>query len=165
MARGDLILYRSSGAWYERAIAYATHGPYIHVAIQTGEQQVIAAGAKGIAYFPFTYDPKMHTMISIMPKYATSVGIEVGLKWAISQAGKRYSWVDIFYQAIKFINPNNPLRFYREGEYDCSDFASRYLLQVGVQLPQDYQDPYANSPNDLYRLFLCGGMNTEEHKG
>jgi len=160
MARGDLILYRSSGAWYERAIVVATKGPMVHVAIQLSDVQVIAAGSKGIALFPYSAQDKLCTTVSLA-SYATPEGIERGLAWAIAQEGKRYSWWDIFYQAIKFMNPNNPFRFYREGEFDCSDFASRYLMEAGVQLPEIYQDPYANSPNDLARLFLDGGMKNE----
>jgi hypothetical protein len=153
MNRGDIILYRSSGKWYERAIVLATGGPYIHVAIATSDKQVIAAGSRGISYFPFSYDAKIHTIVSLVPEHATQIGIETGLKWAIAQAGKRYSWIDIFYQAVKFLNPNNKLRFYYEGEYDCSDFASRYLMAAGVQLLEIYQDPYANSPCDIARIF------------
>jgi uncharacterized protein YycO len=152
MNRGDMVLYRSSGKWYERAIVLATGGIYVHVAIATSDKQVIAAGSRGINYFPFSYDPKIHTIVSLVPEHATQLGIEAGLKWAIAQAGKRYSWIDIFYQAVKFLNPNNTLRFYREGEYDCSDFCTRYLLQTGTQLPPDYE-PYAVTPNDLARVY------------
>jgi uncharacterized protein YycO len=153
MNRGDIVLYRSSGKWYERAIVLATGGPFVHVGIATSDNQVIAAGSRGINYFPFSYDPKIHTIVSLVPEHATQLGIEAGLKWAIAQAGKRYSWIDIFYQAVKFLNPNNKLRFYCEGEYDCSDFCSRYLLYARVPLPVAFQDPYANSPNDIGRIF------------
>ena len=148
--RGDIVLYRSSGRWYERAIVFATKGPMVHVAIQTSDNQVIAATTQGIDYCPYTYDAKVHTVISLVPQYATQIEIEAGLKWVISQAGKRYSWWDVFYQAVKFMNPNNKLRLYSEGEYDCSDLATRYLQQTGVQLPQDYE-PYTVTPNDLAR--------------
>ena len=163
MARGDIVLFKSSGKWYERAIVMATRGPYVHVAIMTGDYQVIAAGFHGIGYSAFLYDPKVHTVISIAPKYATATGVETGLKWAISQAGKPYGWLDILYQGVKFLFPNNPFEVTEDGHYDCSDYATRYLQQAGVVLPPEFSNPYQNTPNDLYRLFLCGGMNVTQN--
>lgn len=46
--RGDLILYKSSGRWYERLIVKATRGPYVHVAIVVDPLTVIAARTQGI---------------------------------------------------------------------------------------------------------------------
>ena len=104
--RGDLILYKSSGKWYERIIAYATKGIYIHVAIQLSDTQVIAAGSRGIALFPYSYNATIHMPISLVPKYTTQIATEQGIAWAVDQLGREYGWVDIITQAIKFMNPN-----------------------------------------------------------
>jgi uncharacterized protein YycO len=155
--RGDIILYRSSGRWYERAIVFATKGPMVHVAIQLSDVQVIAAGSKGIALFPYSAQDKQCTTVSLASR-TTPEGIERGLQWAIAQEGKSYGWLDVVYQGIKFLFPNNKLQLSEDGHYDCSDFSVRYLQQAGVQLPPDYEDSYTVTPNDLARLFLDGGM-------
>lgn len=149
---GQIILFRSSGLWYEKVIEIATHGPYVHVAIVTDMFHTIGAYPDGIKIMPAPINPTTFSVISLTG-YAAQGGIEKGLAWAKGQLGREYSWVDIFYQGIKFLWPTNPLRFGIEGHYDCSDFVTRYMLRAGVQLPPDFEDPYANSPNDIGRIF------------
>lgn len=149
MQRGDLLLYTSSGKWYERLIAYATHGPYVHVAIVVDNTKIVAARTQGIAFEVLPQDTSKLTVIP-MSSRATEIGINVGLSWACKQVGKAYGWSDIVYQVVKFLNPNNPFRFGEYNHWDCSDLATRYLLHAGVELPDDY-DPYTVTPNDLAR--------------
>lgn len=150
-ARGDLVLYRSSGRWYERLIALATNGPFVHVAIVVDPLTVIAARTQqGISYERIPPEDAFHATIPLAGK-TTSAGIEQGLAWACAQQGKEYGWMDIAYQALKFLWPTNPLRFSIAGHYDCSDFATRYLIHAGVSLPDSYLDSYTVSPNDLAR--------------
>lgn len=150
--RGDLLFYKSRGVLHERMIAWATHGPYVHVAIVTDMNRVIAADARGIDYDRRPPLAQQHTILSLA-SYAAPAAIERAVQWAELQQGKRYGWLDIAYQAVKFLAPNNPFRFGEADHWDCSDFATRYLLHAGVQLPDAYSDPYANTPNDLARLF------------
>lgn len=162
MTRGDLILYRSTGRWYERLITLATHGPYTHVAIVADTTSVscairpaclsavIAADTQGIRYDALPHADDMHTVVSLAP-YATPDGIERGMAWAEQQRGRKYGWLDVVYQGVKFLWPGNPLRFGIEGHYDCSDFACRYLIHAGVAMPDDYLDSYTVTPNDLAR--------------
>lgn len=164
MMRGDLILYKSRGAWYERAIARATQGPYVHVAIVADTtlvsgairpaclSAVIAADTQGIGYDALPPADDLHTVVSLAP-YTTPDGIKRGLAWAEQQRGRQYGWTDIVYQAVKFLAPNNPFRFGEVGHWDCSDFVTRYLQHAGVQLADAYSDPYCNTPNDLARAF------------
>jgi|SRR5579885_2919429 hypothetical protein len=152
MMRGDLLLYTSSGKWYERLITLATHGPFVHVGIILDASTVIAARTGGIAYEKAPPEDAMHVAISLAP-YTTPAGIEQGLAWATRQVGRHYGWSDIVYQGIKFLWPNNTLRFGIEGHWDCADFATRYLQHAGVSLPDAYSDPYCNTPNDLARAF------------
>ncbi len=149
--RGDLILYKSSGKWYERAIVLATKGIYVHVAIQLSDVQVIAAGSRGIALFPYSAQDSRCVTVPIVPKYTTKIAVEQGLQWVADQLGREYGWVDIVTQAIKFMNPNNKLRLAREGSWDCSDFGTRYLQHCSIEMSDMYSDPYSNSPNDLAR--------------
>lgn len=148
--RGDLVLYKSSGLWYERAITLATHGPFVHVAIVTGDQRVIAARARGIGYEELPAEDTQHVRLPIGEK-TTSLQINNALLWAMGQQGKAYGWSDIAYQGLKFLWPHNPLRWGWDGHYDCSDFATRYLLHAGVALPDEFLDTYTVTPNDLAR--------------
>lgn len=148
--RGDLVFYTGSGKWYERVIAKATHGPYVHVAIQVDKVRVIAATSKGVVCTAIPGEDADHVFVSMADR-TTPFDIGVGVGWAINQYGDKYGWLDIVYQAVKFLWPNNPFRFGEKGHYDCSDFATRYLQHAGVALPEDLLDPYVNTPNDLAR--------------
>lgn len=155
--RGDLILYRSTGRWYERLITFATRGPWVHVAIVTDADTVIAARSNGIRYEAMPPDDDRHATISLDGR-ATPEGIEQGLAWAVKQLGDGYSWADILYQGMKLLWPGNPLRFYVAGRFDCSEFATRYLLIADVALPPAFDDVATISPNDIARAF---GVLTE----
>lgn len=148
MNRGDLILYSSSGRWYERLITFATKGPWVHVAIAGSQYTVIAARAQGISYEAAPPIDGLHTVVSMSGR-ATSSEIERGLDWAEQQVGKQYGWLDIVYQAIKFLWPHQPFRFSEAGHYDCSDLAVRYMIQADVALPPAFDDPATVTPNDI----------------
>lgn len=150
MMIGDLILYRSTGRWYERLITFATRGSFVHVAIVIDANTVIASRSSGIRYEPLPPLDSMHVTISVA-SCTTSEGIVEGLAWAVKQLGDGYGWLDILYQGVKFLAPNNPFRFGIAGHYDCSDFACRYLIHAGVQLPDAMLDTYTDTPNDLAR--------------
>lgn len=150
--RGDLILYASSGKLYERAIAFATGGPYVHVAVQVDPYHVIAATPRGIILEDAPPEDANHALVPVA-HYAASIGIAEGLVWAKEQIGKEYGWSDIAFQAIKFAWPANPFQFGVKDHWDCADFATRYLQHCGVLLPDDMSDPYTVTPNDLARYF------------
>lgn len=157
MMRGNILFYQSTGKWYERLITLATHGPYVHVALVVNEYLVLAADTQGTDTQGIAYDAVppidgLHAAVSLA-EYATPDSIERGLVWAEKQRGRRYGWADIIYQAVKFLAPNNPLRFGEAGHYDCSDFVTRYLIHAGVQVPDSYLDTYTVTPNDLARFF------------
>lgn len=149
--RGNVLLYESSGKWYEHLICYATAGPYCHVSIALSSDTVIEATNRGIAR-NMLQSGRDVTAIDLT-KYTTPERIEQALVWAEMQAGKRYGWVDILGQAIKFLAPNNKLRIGEEDRWDCSDYCTRYIQHAGVILPDSFSDPYANTPNDLARVF------------
>lgn len=162
MNRGDLILYRSSGRWYERLITLATHGPYTHVAIVVSDAQVIAARTQGISYEPVPPIDALHTVVSLAGR-TSDIGINVGLAWAEQQEGKKYGWLDIVYQGVKFLWPHQPFRFSEAGHMDCSEFAVRYMLQAGVELPPSFDDPATVTPNDIARWAGVLSKKEETH--
>ena len=152
IARGSIILFKNASTWYEKLICRATGGPYYHCAIALSAKEVIEAMPHGISVDPAPTNPDVFTVIDITP-YTSAANIERGLAWAVAQKGKEYGTLDIVYQAIKFLAPNNPFQFCIAGHMDCSDFACRYLWEAGVTLPASYLDAYTVTPNDIGRAF------------
>lgn len=150
---GDLLLYKNPHDVFERLICAATHGPYFHVsiAIDNGWHDVAAHTRDGIKV-SLVSETDEYSVVPIA-QYAQAQEIEKALDWAIEQVGKQYGWADIAFQAVKFFAPNNSLQLVWKDHYDCSNFASRYLQQAGVVLPEPWADPYANTPNDVARMF------------
>src|SRR6266487_3502075 len=151
--RGQVLLFRSSGKWYENLICQATSGPFCHCELVLDATHIIGAHTReGIVISTPPINPNTFTAIDITP-YTTPQGIEKGLEWAARQYGKQYGYLDIAYQAIKFLAPNNPFQITQKDHWDCSDFATRYLQEAGVPLPEDFDDPYTMTPNDIGRVF------------
>ena len=166
---GEIILFKQPHAWYERLICYATHGPYFHVAIALDNNHIIEATSKGIQVNvapreqdnAITYDT-IDIVAYVRTAYSAYRGLpdeieqNIGkaLGWAQDQVGKiKYGWLDIAFQAVKFVAPNNPFQLVRHDRWDCSDFVTRVLIEMEFPLPEMYQDPYQNTPNDIARLF------------
>ena len=150
IARGSIVLFKSSGKWYEQAIAYATRGPFVHVEVAYVGGLTIGAHPHGITTSPAPINTNTYTAIDITP-YTTQEKIEAALAWLEQQIGDEYGTMDIVYQAVKFLFPNNKLQWGVEGHYDCSDLACRYLLLAGVSMPASYLNCYSVTPNDLAR--------------
>ena len=158
IARGDIILFKSPQRWQDKVICYVTHGPYFHVAIALDATHGIAATGAGIvvSLFPLVSMTPLvsNTFDTIdMTAYEGNIQIESALSWAGAQIGKQYGWLDIAYQAVKFLFPNNPFQVTMAGHWDCSDFVTRYILKTGYPLPDAFNNPYANTPNDIARIF------------
>lgn len=153
--RGNVLLFKSPSTWYEKLICWATRGPYFHAAIALDESRIIEATARGIQIDRAPINPNTFTAIDITP-YTTQSKIDEALVWAIQQKGDPYGWSDILFQALKFMWPNNPMRFGISGHLDCSDFACRYLIHAGVSVSDSMLDSYTVTPNDLWRLFAKG---------
>lgn len=147
--RGDVILFRSSGTIYDRAITLATHGPFVHVEIDLGNGELIGAHLDGIVRYKGV--PSTNT-VSFHPP-ASQLDIEYALKWAEMQIGKQYGWTDIISNGLKFlaihINIGEP------GHWDCSDFVTRYLTIARAAGPLGTlaEDPGLVSPNDLAHAY------------
>ena len=152
---GEIVLFKQPHAWYEKLICYATHGPYFHCAIALDANHIIEATGNGIQVdvAPCEEDHAITYDTIDMSQYETEEHIESALSWCQTQVGKPYGWLDIAYQAIKFVAPNNPFQLTEAGHYDCSDFATRYIQHTGYPLPDSFSDPYQNTPNDIARLF------------
>lgn len=150
--RGSVLLFSSSGSLWDRAIVLSTGGPYVHTEIVVDSEHMIGARTDGIAIHPLPLDPDSYVAIDISP-YTTEATMLSGLLWAVQQKGRKYGWSDVAFQAVKFMFPNNPLRWGVEGRFDCADFVCRYLIHAGVQLPDSYLDTYTVTPCDIARAF------------
>lgn len=152
LAPGTLLLFRSGGAWYERVIVWATHGPFVHCAIMLSGQRMIEATGHGIQINHLRAREMLGDTVDLL-QYTDLGRIDEALAWAVGQHGNKYGWLDIFFQAVKFLWPNNPFQLVQRDRWDCSDFVTRFCQQAGVSFPDDFDDPYANTPNDLGRVF------------
>lgn len=152
IARGDILLFKQPQRWQDRLICKATHGPYFHVAIAINDGYLIEATGRGIVVSPTPLDSTRYDTISML-HYEGDRPIDLALAWCLTERGKQYGWLDIVYQGVKFLFPNNPFQLTQAGHWDCSDFVTRYIQKTGYPLPDSFSDPYANTPNDIARIF------------
>ncbi len=151
--RGDIILFKQPHAWYEKLICAATHGPYYHCAIALDSTSIIEALGSGIVMSRSPINPATFDLID-MSQYEDEANIDRGLEWAQKQVGKiKYGWLDIAFQVVKFVAPNNPFQLVRHDRWDCSNFVTRCIQEMEYLLPEAFSDPYQNTPNDLGRVF------------
>ena len=142
------MLYQKPTSLSEKLIVWATHGIYYHCEIALDDLRTVGAHKDGIRLGTIPVrDPDKYTLVPL----PTGADIEAGLAWAKQQIGKEYGWLDIAFQAVKFLFPNNPFQLTQRNRWDCSDFCTRYLMECDVNLPEEYLDPYQNTPNDLAR--------------
>lgn len=154
--RGDIVLCRATdygrGNWYDRLIAWATHGPFVHVEVDIGDSRFIGAHLSGISEIGAGTGPDY---IYCSPQ-ATDEDISAAIAWLRKQVGKRYGWLDIISAGLKFLGL--PWFIGVPGHYDCSDLVTRYLLiardkRIIPNLSDLSDEPHLVSPNDLARAY------------
>jgi hypothetical protein len=155
--RGDLLLYTSSGSLSDRIIAWATHGPFVHVEIDLEDGNAIGALSTGITIHPYL---RGQGRVEV-PIGATEKDREYGLLWALQQVNKQYGWVDIISNGLKILGI--PFDIGETDHWDCSDFVTRYLLAARAAGPLGRlaDNPGLVSPNDIARAF--GVLKEERH--
>lgn len=149
-----LLFYRSRGRWYERLISWATHGPFVHVALQTPDGSLISAQPQGVVRETLNpADEPFIARLSLTP--ASPASASLALAWATKKIGFRYGWADILSQGLRLLGS----QFYlgRLHSLDCSDLAGCYaalytndptLMSWVLDARQEI------SPNDLARYYL-----------
>lgn len=156
MAKGDFVLYRgSSRDPFEAIIMEFTHGPFCHVELDMGDGNFLGEHSTGLTLHP---DDTGRSIVFVTPKG----DITAGLAWADAmwQEAKKdpsshvYSWTDIVMDGLRAIGIGLVLG-QPKGEWDCSDFITRYLIVAGAAGPLGAlaKDPSTVSPNDLARAF------------
>lgn len=158
MARGDVVLFETSGSLTDLIISTATKGPYTHSEIDLGNGEMIGSQAGGLTRHKDT--PGRNVVLFRPP--TSQANIEAGLAWvehAWSEqvkskgAAHTYGWMDWISDFFKMIG--HPLVFSKPGQWDCSEFVTRYLIAAEAEGPLGSQadDPVLISPNDLARAY------------
>jgi hypothetical protein len=144
--RGDLLFYTPTNL-VEKIIAWWTHGPFCHVAVDMGDGTKIEADLRGIVRVSFNEDT-----IPARWTPAPTENVEPGLVWLKQQLGNPYGGEDIINQVIRLMG----FKFYlgEPKRYDCSDLAADYLVHsdLGWLLGPFRDRLHLVTPNDLARL-------------
>lgn len=152
MQTGDLVFYPSAGRWYERIIEWATHGPYVHVAVAVDATHVIAAETWGIRYELLPPDPSPLRFVPLSP--ASKDAAAWAITWLNAQLGHRYGWTDILDQGLRLVG--SPFFLGQTHSLDCSDLAACFAALYTndrrlMTLVLDHRQEI--SPNDLARYY------------
>jgi hypothetical protein len=142
--RGDLLFYTPKD-WIGKLVAWATNGPYCHVAVDLGDGTKIEADWNGIVQAKVgTREPAAHVSVPLPDP-------EAGITWLQKQLGNPYGKEDIFNQVLRLMG----LKFYfgEPKRYDCSDLAADYLVHAGAgSVLGSFEDRlHLITPNDLAR--------------
>ena len=149
MARGDLLLFwKHEHNLSDAIIVRTTQGPFVHVAIDTGDG-LVEAQQDGIHYVA---SDQVNRSAPIYVASVTSTeldGIENGIEWVRKQVGLKYGWSDIVSSAMKGLGL--PWYIGQVGHWDCSDLATRYLINANAAKPLGnlVNDPGIVNPNDI----------------
>ena len=142
--RGDLLFYTPKD-WLGKIVAWATNGPFCHVAVDMGDGTKIKATWNGIV--------RVHqNKREVAARFNTVKEVpnfEQGLTWLQQQLGNPYGTEDIFNQVLRLAG----FKFYigEPKRYDCSDLASDYLVHANAAwILGPYRDNlHMVTPNDL----------------
>lgn len=152
MATGDLRFYHSSGSPADDVIA-ATSGWAVHVDIELGDGSLLGELSGGLARYAAPEGvPAGRVVIYPTAQHTTPSRLALALNWAIGQlAGQRgYGWADIADAGLHMLAPGEPFLLAGEGQWDCSDFATRFCVQAGIPLPDALaQEPHSVTPTQL----------------
>ena len=157
--RGDVVLFRGSKSLPDWFIMTFTGGPFVHCEVDVGNGLWVGMSSAGMRRH--TGDPRNTATIHPQSRFGQS-GIDVGLDWVDARyieavqnkEAHEYGWWDIVSDGMKAIGLGF-LTFGRKGEWNCSDFVTRYLVIAGAADPLgDLADnPGTVSPNDIARAF------------
>jgi hypothetical protein len=121
--RGDLLFYTPTD-WIGKLVAWATNGPFCHVALDMDDSTKIEADWNGIVRvqnITRIVDARFETS-KVVPK------VDDGMAWLQVQVGNPYGKADIVSQVLRFMG----FHFYtsESKHYDCSDLAARFLMRA-----------------------------------
>ena len=165
MTAGDLRFYRNSGGLVDTIIATTT-GPFVHVDVDMGDGTVIGELSSGLQRYTPSVRP---ALVAVYPtaQHTSDATLTAALVWAVAQlsagehAGRppEYGWADILSAALHRIDAH-AVYLGDAGEWDCSDFATRFALRAGLVLA--WTDPTAgDSPRLVTPTQLAAALGIE----
>lgn len=151
MPPGDLRFYRSSGDLADTIIADVA-GPFVHVELDMGDGTGIGELSGGLKRYPIATNPPP-PLVTVWPiaGHTSLLAIKAALVWAEAAAAAHpgYGWLDVLDAGLHVIDPHAPF-IGDPGEWDCSDFVTRFLIQAGVMLPLTLEnEPHLVTPSEL----------------
>ncbi|MGZ6376666.1 MAG: hypothetical protein ACXWPI_18350 [Ktedonobacterales bacterium] len=125
---GDLLFYRSTGAWYERLIVAATcdgnpRANFVHVAIVEDADTIIEAQTRGVVRSPMP-DLSDTRIVGYRLPIASRDALQAALHGAQGQIGWRYGVMDILSQGLRLLRL--PFFVGRLHSLDCSHLAAEF---------------------------------------
>jgi uncharacterized protein YycO len=145
--RGDILLFYSSGKLPDRFVAWASKGPFVHVAVDMGNGTNIAAHPRGVG---MELNPSENVIVRVpVAKGVDPHVLAEAITWLHDQVGKPYGWFQILDYGLGVLGL--PVYFFVKGHNDCSTLVAKYLCRIN---PDDcFDEPDLISPNDLARRF------------
>jgi hypothetical protein len=142
--RGDILFYTPTD-WIGSLVAWATNGPFCHVAIDMGDGTKIEADSNGIV----RVSQDARTIGARFDTAKEAPQLEQGMIWLQDQLGNPYGAEDIVNQVLRLMG----FKFYigEPKRYDCSDLAFLFLIHAdaGFLLGNDEDNPHIITPNGL----------------
>lgn len=124
---GDILFYEGNGP-IDGIISAVTHSPYVHCSIALSSTAMVSALVTGIAVQPMKPPAKVWSYSNYAVTDAVS-SLIAAIKWLRVQVGRDYAFKDIVLQGIHMVLPG--VHIPGRGEYDCSELATRFLMQTG----------------------------------
>lgn len=156
---GDVLLFRTSGRWYERLICRATDGDVVHAELVVDPEHSVGALITGVELHAI---PQGRDVVLVPTgarlRAANAPRLLRALLWLEKRTGCRYGWLSIVADGFKAVLPRwlgsrTPF-LVSPRAYDCSQLATDFLIHAGAELPDELMDcPSRVSPNDLARAF------------
>lgn len=126
---GDILFYESKGTLYDRAIEFATHSPYVHVAIAVSAAQKIEALISGIMLTPIDNESaaRYWSYTEHVPGY-NKVQLSNALNWLMGMKGTAYGWDDVASSLFASMGLNIDIS---DNRWACSFLAAEFLINAG----------------------------------
>ena len=144
--RGDILFFYKTRNIFDRIIAWATKGPFVHVEVDMGDGTGIGARDDGVKQRPL---PGESAFVRLSLPQGSR--IDDGVTYMQSELGNGYGFIDIINQVLRVLH--SPVFLSARDQNDSSDLVARYVLVTGgLDLGEMGEEPHMVTPNDLARI-------------
>jgi len=149
---GDILLF-SRARGINRIITWATRSPFYHVALYTGDFQVVEARPRGVVARDLRKRDGGGVCFKVVPApEGKGVGAVV---WARTQIGDSYDVVGVLVLVLERLFVTLNLNYTARDKFSCAEFVATVYREVGVTLFPDLL-PRDVVPADFERLLPAG---------